>query len=792
MKTLVGLKTFLLANSLMIFIFGIRNPKSFPFAIFNYTRFNESVKYSGLTFGLPFLKWLMFIIYLLILGAFGITAQIILLRQLLLTAQGNELAIGLILGLWVIGESLGAFSIKRWKRGVERLFFLFNSLFAILLPLVLLFPLLSRNFFGLTYGEILILPQLGLLSLITILPVSFLHGALFPISAAVFAQRLNLKGKGSLLLPIGQTYIFETGGTILGGLLLYFILLPLFSPFRIAFLISFSNLLLLFLFGARLGRRGYLLLFSLIPFFLFIFEPNLRPSLLSLWWEGENLIHYENTRYGNITITEKEGEYTLFYDNFPLFTIPNPDLAFLGDLAHFSLLSHPRPKTCLLIGQGLGGLIREFLKHPIERLDYLELDPRIIETYKTINLSLIEEEIGDRRVNLFYRDGREFLKERRSYDVVVINHLLPLTLNFNRYFTREFYLRVRERLRPNGILVTISPSSLTYLSEEVKNLVLTHYWTKKSVFPYVYTILGDINLYIASEKELSLNLNTFQTRWSERKIEAPFFSLEYLKVRLAPHYYKTWEEILGKEKVFEINSDLRPKGFLRSLSYLTALSSPRLPRIYGEIEKADFKTYLLLPLLFFGFALIFSLGKRRDGFIPFILFATGFWGMAENILLIFFYQIRFGYLFTRITLLITLFMLGASLGSLFSLLLSTNPKRLFFLSEVAILFFSLFLLSFLKTSLSPEVLFLLTFAAGLLLGFPFPLANSLYLEKREKVGETVGVLFASDLLGGALGAFLSSLLLIPTLGIIPLQKLIILFKFSSLILATLFLLIGRR
>ena len=42
------------------------------------------------------------------------------------------------------------------------------------------------------------------------------------------------------------------------------------------------------------------------------------------------------------------------------------------------MTQHPAPKRVLLIGGGMGGLIREMLKHPVDELHYIELDPVLL------------------------------------------------------------------------------------------------------------------------------------------------------------------------------------------------------------------------------------------------------------------------------------------------------------------------------------------------------------------------------------------------------------------------------
>jgi spermidine synthase len=52
-------------------------------------------------------------ISLLIMGLSGIVAQIVLLRELLISFLGNELTLGIILANWLILEAVGSFLFGR-------------------------------------------------------------------------------------------------------------------------------------------------------------------------------------------------------------------------------------------------------------------------------------------------------------------------------------------------------------------------------------------------------------------------------------------------------------------------------------------------------------------------------------------------------------------------------------------------------------------------------------------------------------------------------------------------------
>ncbi len=54
-----------------------------------------------------------FIFTILVIGSSGIVAQVMLLRELLVSFYGNELTLGLILANWIILEALGVFIISK-------------------------------------------------------------------------------------------------------------------------------------------------------------------------------------------------------------------------------------------------------------------------------------------------------------------------------------------------------------------------------------------------------------------------------------------------------------------------------------------------------------------------------------------------------------------------------------------------------------------------------------------------------------------------------------------------------
>jgi spermidine synthase len=172
-------------------------------------------------------------------------------------------------------------------------------------------------------------------------------------------------------------------------------------------------------------------------------------------WKNQNVVHYQNSQYGNICILENEGQYIFFQDGIPNIITPIPDIPYIEEFVHLPLLAHPEPARILILSGGAGGLISEALKHPsIEAIEYAELDPLLLDLLRKFPTPLTESELNDRRVQIKHVDGRLLLRTaKHRYDLIFIGIQEPSSLQANRFFTEEFFSLAKERLNKDGILV---------------------------------------------------------------------------------------------------------------------------------------------------------------------------------------------------------------------------------------------------------------------------------------------------------------------------------------------------
>ena len=156
-------------------------------------------------------------------------------------------------------------------------------------------------------------------------------------------------------------------------------------------------------------------------------------------WSGFKLLAVRNSAYGNLAVVENGGSRSLYENGLVLFTAPDPAAA--EEAVHYALLAHPAPRHVLLIGGGVNGSLAQALQHPsIQDIDYVELDPAVLDLARLYFPEFWNPVAADPRVRVHVTDGRWFLKTGSGrYDVIIVNLPDPQTAQLNRFYTLEFF-----------------------------------------------------------------------------------------------------------------------------------------------------------------------------------------------------------------------------------------------------------------------------------------------------------------------------------------------------------------
>lgn len=734
-----------------------------------------------------------------LVGLSGIIAQVFIVRELLVSFYGNELTLGIILGNWILAEGLGVFFTGRLnaKSGNSRtVFIILSLLFSLFLPASIYLSRTFKPFFGLPFGESVGIPLVFYATLLVTFPLAFIHGGLFGLSPGV----VSLYSKRDLSVILGRVYAWETIGTVIGGIILTYLLIPFLNSFQAVFLVSIINIFacIALAFSLSNARSRYSLVFILLicSSLFFLIKPEyLQDNSLKKQWSIGKVLDYRNSVYGNIVALDRQEQKTFFYNGIPVITTPFADIAFSEEFANMPLLFHKSPKDILVIGGGAGGVINEILKHGVRKIDYVELDPILIEMLNKYPSDLTKKELGDIRVKVINQDSRFFLKNNKfKYDVILVGLSKPLDLSVNRNFSYEFFELSRKHLNPGGITVFSLPGSLTYLSRELRDLNYSVLNAANKSYPYVRIIPGDYNLYLASDSAdiLKVDSKVVSDKLKQQNIFTNLLLPRYLDYRLDVRWIK-WFKDSSVGATSKINRDYAPIAVFEMLVFWNKQFSSRWVNILEFFKGLRIEYLFLLGILIS--IILFYLFKARGksclrSVVVYSIATTGFSSMLINLVLVFSFQINYGYLYHALGLLISMFMAGIAAGSM---LITARLKKIkdsfkpFWRLEAAIILFSLFLAYFLAQEIIQDtrynyLIFLSLFLlSGLLCGMEFPIAAKLYL-KGDDIGRATGALYLSDLAGSWLAGILTGVIFLPILGLFNTCMVVVILKLSSLVL----------
>lgn len=720
---------------------------------------------------------------LILIGATSTIAQVLLMRELAVIFYGNELSLGTTLAGWLfwtgIGSSLSGRIVDRVKNIIP-LFATFQIIFPLSIYVEILLVRNIRLLLDIEHGVIIGFVPMLLGCFLVLLPLCLITGFLFTVGCKAYTDE-----KKELALQVGQVYIYDGVGDILGGIVFTYWLVFFFHPFEIMTSLFVLNLIVTLLILYHLKRQFILKginILLLIVISLSIHQPDfIQQFSKKIQWKGYNLITSKDSIYGNIAITQEENQYSFYENGLPIFVMP--DKVSAEELIHLPMVMHPSPKYVLIIGGGVSGGLTEILKHPVTRVDYVELDPMIIDLAKKY---LSEENIKSlNKCQVHLTDGRLFVKRTNvKFDLIMVNLPDPATAQLNRFYTKEFYEEIKNILNPDGIFSIGITSNENYLSEELKNFNGCIYKTLKEVFKEVDIISGGKLLFFATPKEgaLTTDSHILSQRFIDRKIQTTYIDEHYFPYRLIKDRIAfVKKEIEGYKGVD--NTDFHPISYFYDIVLWSTQFSTSLRLFFNWFAKINL--YWIAGLLIVLVFLHLLISKKRPQFantaIPIAIMTTGYAGITLEIILLFGFQILYGYVYHRIGIIIASFMVGLVIGTLLmnQILTRVNDKqgiRTFTQIEFSIFIYSLLLplvfifLSHLKTQASifiaVELLFpILTIITGIFVGAEFPLANKLYLKDFHNVGSTAGLIYGFDLFGACSGGLLSTILFIPILGI---------------------------
>ncbi len=743
-------------------------------------------------------------------GLFTIAAQSLLFREFITTFEGNDISVGLFFGSWFLWVSLGAVLVYRIRavadwilRNIEILFLSYVPGFALQALLIIQ----MREIAGIESYALLQIRTILFWSLLVNAPVSIITGMLFPV-ACRWIESIGA-------FAVSRVYILEAAGSFVGGLGVTLLLGAGISPARIFFflvlILSFSVFIAQlskaltqraaklqlkdFNSGADFAFGGCVI--SLLAVFAIVvglasgFDHTLMNHIRSIKWTKllpkKALLGSFNTPQAEYLYGFYQGQWVTIREGSTCDALP--DKATAGQVAAIALCQRPDAKRVLVVGSGLS-LCSELLRLPqIETVSWAYPDYEYVRQVNDFIPSQLR--ISDERFHPVTGDIRKLLAEQKQYyDIVIVNLPDATSSVLNRYYTLEFYHQVRSALRPNGIVAVRVAGGENIMGTELINLGASVKVTLEQVFSHLVLTPGEDTWFIVSDStELTGEPGIVRKRFASIKDAGGIFRPEGLLSVYLPDRAATALESYSRADLprsLLINRDSRPLTHLYSLLLATKQSGAPITRFVKLLS-------LVGPLVFLGPILIFTVlravyisrssqnGDRSSFDSSFLVFSAGCVGIGVVVTLMYWYQTLFGSLYLHIGVISSLFMVGLTIGAVFTRSLLKVARVRPEIMLLAVIFIHTLILT--AIAFCPAELWRPTSAAisrigdtshlvlavafilcGLCTGCYFPIAARQLADGGFDTGHAGSKLETADHLGAAVGGLVTGLGFVPVLG----------------------------
>ena len=724
-------------------------------------------------------------IHVLVLGVCALCAQVIFIRELMALFTGTEFVIGALISgwlLWVgIGGMVGGRIVTRWRFDGFPAFERLGIGAAMLFPATIVGIRIGRSLLCSPPGNFPSFSVALTFALLVIAPFGIIYGTLYNIASKLWRNR-----SGDMRGAISRVYVWEAGGSLCGALLFSFLLLRLYSQFTTAAVVSIIVIATFLLTDrSRRGIRWKAPAVVIVALLLIVAAPRIDSLTTGLMFPGYRVEASETSRYAEIVAASREGSLTFFSGGTRLFSVPEPERT--EETVHIPLLLHQEPRDVLLIGGSLGGGWREAVKHQtVRRIDCLELDGALVRLSMRLGGDMtMEREEGKGRqrlcsLDVIETDGRHFLSHgKHEYDVIILSAPPPVNLQWNRYYTSQFFDIARRALRENGIFAFSHPSNENFLSGEQVNVLGTIEVTMARVFDELIVLPGSMCHFIGGRS--AFYPDSLVERLDRRGIVTSYVGEEFLPFRFSPERISSFRTSLDDAEGTRENTDTRP-----SLPYLELLlEGERLGsgamRLFGRLE--GLPPFLPTALLAAALLAAFVISRRRSA--PRIaVLSVGLSSFVFQLAVMLSYQAHTGLLYHGIVMLTALFMGGAAIGAAISARRVNLRKGDLRFVHGGFAILALLLLVWYRVPGRQALLHigaggffhLLSALGGLLTGSYYPIV----VRTAFRRGSGPPALFyAYDLFGAAVGGMLGGLVIFPLSGVAGAVALIVCIHISA-------------
>lgn len=371
-----------------------------------------------------------------------------------------------------------------------------------------------------------------LLTFALIVPSAACLGAAFPLALALIADPARAAAQ-----QFGAVYAVNTIGAVSGSLIAGFVLIPQFGLQLTLVVVSACLILaaVLATLSSSLRRRDHMLIAGgvavaaaaiaaappwdrdLLASGAYMYAPYVPKDLdLETQLRAGTLLYYREGAGATVSVKKLTGTTTLAVDG-KTDASNRSDMLTQKLVAHLPLLLHDTPRTVGIIGLGSGVTVGAALRHPIDRVDVIEISPEVVEA-SHLFASENNGALNDPRTRLIVADGRSHLQlTQQYYDVLISEPSNPWIAGVAALFTHEFFVAARARLAPGGIICQWA-NAYNISDADLRAIVATF----QSVFPdgTAWLVGGDDLVLIGSTGNITTRLTGVERHWSRAGVAA--------------------------------------------------------------------------------------------------------------------------------------------------------------------------------------------------------------------------------------------------------------------------------
>jgi spermidine synthase len=662
---------------------------------------------------------------LLLVGFVSSSMQLLLMREILNISGGYELISGTFLASWLMGSAAGAAVAGKYNlNDIKKI----NLIFA-LSPVVSISLLILLTRLLLTTGETPSFLHSVIYTFIALLPFCFVSGFTF-VRLTLIAQKTNE-------FKPGRSFSTETIGGIIAGIIITSLTAGILNTYQLILIIIILNLFYIIQVFYIRSRRFRV--FSWLPVVLLLTAIiTLDPDTLfrQLLFPGIKIINSVDTQYGNISTGSYYGDQSIYYNQ--RLVSYNNDETEREENIHYAMLQHNKPEEILLVSGGLKSLLPEILKYPVKEVVYIERDPALIKTE-----GKYETSTGNTKITVENDDAYRYIKEsKKRFDVIILLLPSPSTLSLNRFYTSDFFKKIKEKLNLNGVFLCSPGPGSNYFNKESINLYSSIFNSLKGSFENVEPVMGNKLYFISSDSYISTAICSLIEK---RGINNIYVSPDYLSDNLIA--------IKSDEIKSLIDSGVKQNSLLHPVSYFQYLGL--------NISKDNTSKTAIIGLMTLLFILPALLIRRKNMIMYFTAAALA--GIEVVILMMI--QLTLGNIYHVTGLVIAALMAGLAAGA------GSRQKKI---TAKSVNLNAIFLITFylvagmsigqLLTIKNPSIVMLVSLFISFVPAF---ITGQIFRSLSDKMPVTCNIagIYGADLAGSALGFIVVTGLLLPLTGL---------------------------